>query len=220
LQKFDAEYDYVVVGAGSSGCVIANRLSAQAGIRVLLLEAGPKDSNPWIHIPIGYYKTMYNSRINWGYKTQPDLDGRVFDWHRGKVLGGCSSINGLVYARGQSRDFDHWRQMGCTGWGYDDVLPYFRRAEGTAMDDLDDGFHGTDGPLTVSRAGAHPLCDAYIDAAKQAGIPANADYNGRVQEGAGYFHVTTRNGLRSSAATAYLRPANGRANHDLLFQQL
>ncbi|MBU2865508.1 GMC family oxidoreductase [Pacificibacter marinus] len=215
MQKFDAEYDYVVVGAGSAGCVIANRLSARADIRVLLLEAGPKDSNPWIHIPIGYYKAMYNPKINWGYKTQPDLDGRVFDWHRGKVLGGCSSINGLVYARGQSQDFDHWRQLGCTGWGYDDVLPYFRRAEGTAMDDLDDGFHGTDGPLSVSRASAHPLCDAYIEAAAQAGIRANPDYNGRDQEGAGYFHVTTHKGLRSSAATAYLRPAKGRKNLDI-----
>ncbi|MCL4165337.1 UNVERIFIED_CONTAM: hypothetical protein GTU68_043332, partial [Idotea baltica] len=212
LQKFDAEYDYVVVGAGSAGCVIANRLSARPDIRVLLLEAGPKDSNPWIHIPIGYYRTMDNPRINWGYQTEADVAGRKFDWPRGKVLGGCSSVNGLVYARGQSVDFDQWRQLGCTGWGYGDVLPYFRRAEGAAMDQLDDGYHGTDGPLGVTRASAHPLCDAYIAAAAQAGIPSNPDYNGKEQEGAGYFQVTTRNGWRSSAATAYLRPAKRRRN--------
>ena len=215
MERFDAEYDYVVVGAGSAGCVIANRLSARSEIRVLLLEAGPKDANPWIHIPVGYYRTMDDPRINWGYRTEPDLAGRRFDWPRGKVLGGCSSINGLVYARGQAEDFDHWRQLGCTGWSYDDVLPHFRRAERAAMEGLDDGYHGSDGPLSVTRASAHPLCDAYIEAATQAGIPANRDYNGRSQEGAGYFHVTTRNGWRSSAATAYLRPARRRRNLDI-----
>ena len=212
MLKYDAEYDYVIVGAGSAGCVIANRLSASQDISVLLLEAGPKDNNPWIHIPVGYYRTMDTPRINWGYQTAPDLGGRSFDWPRGKVLGGCSSINGLVYARGQAEDFDHWRQLGCTGWSYDAVLPLFKRAEGASMDQLDDGFHGTDGPLGVSRASAHPLCDAYIQAAEQAGIPSNSDYNGREQEGAGYFHVTTQKGLRSSAATAYLRPVKNRQN--------
>ncbi|MDA8870345.1 GMC family oxidoreductase N-terminal domain-containing protein [Rhizobiaceae bacterium] len=214
MPKFDAEYDYIVLGAGSAGCVVANRLSARSDLRVLLLEAGPKDRNPWIHIPVGYYRTMNDPSINWGYATEatPQTEGRVFDWPRAKVLGGCSSMNGLVYARGQAEDFHHWRQLGCTGWGYDDVLPYFRRAEGAAMDGLDEGYHGTEGPLGVARACAHPLCDAYIEAAGQAGIPANPDYNGETQEGAGYFHVTTRNGWRSSAATAYLRPARGRAN--------
>lgn len=214
MPKFDVEYDYVVIGAGSSGCVIANRLSARADIRVLLLEAGPKDNNPWIHIPVGYYRTMENRRINWGYKTvsSPGTDGRVFDWPRGKVLGGCSSINGLVYARGQADDFDHWRQLGCTGWSYDEVLPYFKRAESASMDALDYGYHGEDGPLGVARAPRHELCDAYIDAAEQAGIPKNPDYNGREQEGAGYFQVTTRDGLRSSAASAYLHPIRARKN--------
>lgn len=215
LQIFDVEYDYVVVGAGSAGCVIANRLSARPDVRVLLLEAGPKDNNPWIHIPIGYYRTMDDSRISWGYQTEPDVAGRRFVWPRGKVLGGCSSVNGLVYVRGQAEDFDRWRQLGCTGWSFDDVLPFFRRAEGAVMDDLDDGFHATDGPLGVTRASAHPLCDAYLEAAQQAGIPANPDYNGRSQEGAGYFHVTTKNGWRSSAATAYLRPVKQRPNLDI-----
>lgn len=209
-----ASFDFIVIGAGSAGCVIANRLSENPGIRVLLLEAGPKDSNPWIHIPIGYYRTMEDRRINWDYRTEPvaGTDGRAFDWPRGKVLGGCSSINGLVYARGQAEDFDHWRQLGNVGWGFDDVLPFFRKAEGASVCDLDEDFHGRSGPLGVSRASRNPLCDAYIAAAEQAGIPGNPDYNGKVQEGAGYFQVTTRNGWRSSAATAYLKPARGRAN--------
>ncbi|MGB7181709.1 MAG: GMC family oxidoreductase N-terminal domain-containing protein, partial [Burkholderiaceae bacterium] len=212
--RFDVEYDFVVVGAGSAGCVLANRLSARSDVNVLLLEAGPADRNPWIHIPIGYYRTMVNPRISWGYDTETveSAGNRTFDWPRGKVVGGCSSVNGLVYARGQSEDFDHWRSLGNTGWGFGDVLPYFMRAEGATINDIDEGFHGRDGPLTISRASRHPLCDAYIQAATQAGIPANSDYNGRVQEGAGYFQVTTRNGLRSSAATAYLNPARKRQN--------
>lgn len=212
--RFDVEYDFVVVGAGSAGCVIANRLSANPNVRVLLLEAGPPDRNPWIHIPIGYYRTMVNPTISWGYTTEAvwSAGDRPFEWPRGKVIGGCSSINGLVYARGQVEDFDHWRELGNTGWGFDDVLPYFVRAEGATISGIDDSLHGHDGPLSISRATSHPLCDAYIQAAAQAGIPANSDYNGRVQEGAGYFQVTTRNGLRSSAATAYLNPARKREN--------
>ncbi|MFK7945459.1 MAG: GMC family oxidoreductase, partial [Paracoccaceae bacterium] len=193
-----AEFDFIVIGAGSAGCVIANRLSERPEHRVLLLEAGPKDSNPWIHVPIGYYRTMEDRRINWDYRTAavPGTEGRTFDWPRGKVLGGCSSINGLVYARGQAEDFDHWRQLGNVGWGFEDVLPYFRKAEGASVDDLDEGFHGRGGPLGVSRASANPLCEAYIAAAEEAGIQRNADYNGKVQEGAGYFQVTTRKGWR------------------------
>ena len=210
----DATYDFIIVGAGSTGCVLANRLSAKPGLRVLLLEAGPRDSNPWIHIPIGYYRTMDDTRINWQYQTEdvPQSAGRRFYWPRGKVLGGCSSINGLVYARGQASDFDHWRQLGNAGWSYADVLPYFRMAEGASINDIDEEFHGRDGPLGVSRASASPLCDAYIAAADEAGIPPNPDYNGREQEGAGYFQVTTRNGWRSSAATAYLKPTRNRPN--------
>lgn len=210
----NATYDFIIIGAGSTGCVLANRLSAKPDLKVLLLEAGPKDRNPWIHIPVGYYRTMDDARINWHYRTEdvPQSAGRHFDWPRGKVLGGCSSINGLVYARGQAEDFDHWRQLGNIGWSFDDVLPYFRRAEGASIDQIDENYHGRNGPLGVSRASANPLCDAYIAAAAEAGIPMNPDYNGATQEGAGYFQVTTRNGVRSSAATAYLKPVRTRSN--------
>jgi choline dehydrogenase len=212
--KFDAEYDFVVVGAGSAGSVLANRLSANPDFNVLLLEAGPTDWNPWIHIPIGYYRTMVNPAISWGYVTEavPSAGNRQFDWPRGKVLGGSSSVNGLVYARGQAEDFEHWRNLGNTGWGYEDVLPYFIRAEGATIGGLDEEFHGREGPLIISRASRHALCDAYIQAATQAGLPPNSDYNGRSQEGAGYFQVTTRHGFRSSAATAYLNPVRKRKN--------
>lgn len=207
-------YDFIIIGAGSTGCVLANRLSANPSLRVLLLEAGPKDRNPWIHIPVGYYRTMDDARINWHYRTEtvPETADRKFEWPRGKVLGGCSSINGLVYARGQAEDFDHWRQLGNVGWSFSDVLPYFRRAEGASIDQIDEEYHGRSGPLGISRASPNPLCDAYIAAAAEAGIPTNPDYNGRSQEGAGYFQVTTRNGWRSSAATAYLKPARSREN--------
>ncbi len=157
---------------------------------------------------------MENPRISWGYTTDAvaSAGGRTFNWPRGKVLGGCSSVNGLVYARGQRQDFDHWHELGNTGWSYEDVLPYFRRSEGATIDNIDEALHGRDGPLGISRASGHPLCDAYIQAAMQAGIPENPDYNGRSQEGAGYFQVTTRNGWRSSAATAYLKPLQNQKN--------
>jgi len=205
-------YDFIVVGAGSAGCVLAHRLSADPRHRVLLLEAGPADRNPWIHIPVGYFRTMYSS-LSWGYQTEPEpgLGGRSVLWPRGKVLGGSSSINGLVYIRGQAEDFDHWRQLGNPGWSFADVLPYFRRAE--HQERGADAFHGAGGPLGVSDLRLkHPICEAFIAAAEAAGIPRNADFNGASQEGVGYFQLTTRDGWRASTAREYLRPVRRRTN--------
>ncbi|MEM9046443.1 MAG: GMC family oxidoreductase N-terminal domain-containing protein [Pseudomonadota bacterium] len=208
----DVSWDFIVVGAGSAGCVLANRLSADPNNRVLLLEAGPKDRNPWIHVPVGYYKTMH-SELSWGYDTEPEpeLDGRRIHWPRGKVLGGSSSINGLVYIRGQQEDYEHWRQLGNTGWGWDDVLPYFKRAEHNERGA--DAWRGTGGPLKVSDIrDRREICDAFIASANAAGVPPNADFNGAVQEGAGYFQTTSVGGLRCSSAVGYLKPARSRAN--------
>jgi choline dehydrogenase len=211
--KSTGTYTYVIVGAGSAGCVLANRLSASGKHTVLLLEAGGRDINPWIHIPIGYAKLFNNKDINWMYQTQPEpqLDGRRVFQPRGKVLGGSSSINGLVYIRGQREDFDLWRQLGNSGWSYDDVLPYFRRAEDQQRGE--DEYHGAGGPLSVSdQSELHPLCDAFIAAGVETGVPRNTDFNGKSQEGIGYFQTTSRNGRRCSAAVAYLNPAKRRAN--------
>ena len=207
-----ASYDFIVVGAGSAGCVLANRLSADPSVQVLLLEAGPRDSSPWIHIPVGYYKGIVNPAIGWGYETDPvpGTHSRRISWPRGKVLGGSSSINGLIYIRGQAQDFDHWRQLGNSGWDWDSVKPYFIRSEG--RDRGADAFHGADGPLGVSDVHRNELCDAYIEAARQAGIPYNDDFNGARQEGVGYFQLTTRRGRRSSTAVSYLKPARKRPN--------
>jgi choline dehydrogenase len=212
-------FDFVIVGGGSAGCVLANRLSAAPGNRVLLLEAGGEDRNPWIHIPIGYGKLFRNTKVNWLYESEPEpeLNGRRILQPRGKVLGGSSSINGLVYIRGQKEDFDHWRQLGNVGWSAEDVLPYFKKAEDQRRGA--DDFHGTGGPLTVSdQCEPHELCDAFIAAAEEAGFPRNDDFNGACQEGAGYFQTTTRRGRRCSAAVAYLRPARQRPNLRVLTQ--
>lgn len=209
----ESQFDYIVVGAGSAGCVLANRLSADPANRVLLLEAGGKDNYPWIHIPVGYFKTMHNPITDWCYRTEPDpgLNGRSLQWPRGKVLGGSSSINGLLYVRGQAEDYDHWRQLGNTGWSFEDVLPYFKKGE--RQERGADEFHGADGPLSVSNMRIRSdLSDAFIKAAEEVGIPRNDDINGPDQEGAGYFQLTTRNGLRCSTAVAYLKPARSRSN--------
>ncbi len=209
----ETEYDYVIVGAGSAGCVLANRLSADSKRRVLLLEAGSRDWNPWIHIPVGYFKTMHNPGTDWCFVTEPDpgLNGRVLQWPRGKVLGGSSSINGLLYIRGQAEDYDHWRQLGNVGWSHSDILPYFKRAENQERGANE--HHGKGGPLSVSNMRIHrEICDAFIDAAANAGIPRNDDFNGPNQEGVGYFQLTARNGFRCSTAVGYLRPARKRPN--------
>jgi choline dehydrogenase len=208
-----ATFDYIIVGAGSAGCVLANRLTASGRHRVLLLEAGGHDRHLWIHIPLGFGKLFNDARVNWLYTSQPEpeLNNRRIIQPRGKVLGGSSSINGLLYIRGQKEDFDHWRQLGNTGWGFSDVLPYFRRAEDQerGADDL----HGVGGPLAVSDVcEPHPLCEAFIEAAEKSGIPRNDDFNGPRQEGAGYFQLTAKNGRRWSTAMGYLRQARRRSN--------
>jgi choline dehydrogenase len=206
-------FDYIIVGAGSAGCVLANRLTASGRYSVLLLEAGGRDRNIWIHIPLGYGKLFDNAKVNWLYASEPEpeLNNRRIIQPRGKVLGGSSSINGLLYVRGQHEDFDHWRQLGNVGWGFADVLPYFKRAEDQERGA--DALHGAGGPLAVSNVSEpHPLCEAFIDAARQAGFPRNDDFNGASQEGAGYFQLTAKNGRRWSTARGYLRPAARRPN--------
>jgi choline dehydrogenase len=217
------EADFIIVGAGSAGCVLADRLSADGKSKVLLLEAGGDDrpthnpgqflSNLMIHVPVGYSQTLKDPKVNWLYATQPDpgTGGRVHIWPRGKVLGGSSSINGLLYVRGQRADYDGWRQLGCEGWGWEDVRPYFLRAE--HQERGADDHHAVGGPLNVSDVTqTHAVSDAVIEACDQAGIPRNADINGEAQEGAGYYQLTVRNGQRCSAAVAYLHGAMRRPN--------
>jgi len=207
------EFDYVIVGAGSAGCVLAHRLSADGKNSVLLLEAGPRDTNLWIHVPLGYGRLFKEKTVNWMYQTEPEpeLDGRRVFQPRGKVLGGSSSINGLLYVRGQHEDYDRWRQHGNQGWGFADVLPYFKKAEDQQRGA--DDFHGVGGPLPVCDLGhPDPLSAAFIAAAAETGLPVNRDFNGASQEGAGFFQTTTRHGRRASAAVAYLRPARRRNN--------
>jgi len=206
----DTIYDYIVVGAGSAGCVLANRLTASGRYRVLLLEAGPRDRDPWIHVPLGYGKLFTKASVNWRYNSEPEpeLNGRQVYSPRGKVLGGSSSINGLVYIRGQREDFDAW---GIPGWGFDDLLPYFKRSEDQSRGA--NAWHGTGGPQAVSDLpDRHEVFDAFIAAGGEVGVPRHDDVNGANQEGAGYYQATTRNGRRSSAATGFLRPAERRSN--------
>jgi choline dehydrogenase len=206
-------FDYIIVGAGSAGCVLANRLTASGRHRVLLIEAGGPDRNIWIHIPLGYGKLFTNPKVNWLYTSEPEpeLNNRRVIQPRGKVLGGSSSINGLLYIRGQAQDYDHWRQLGNAGWSYDDALPYFRRAEHQQRGE--DAYHGVGGPLAVSDVSEpHPLCEAFLAAVEEAGLPRNDDFNGATQEGAGYYQLTARNGRRWSTAVGYLRPARRRPN--------
>jgi len=206
-------HDFIVVGAGSAGCTLAGRLSEDPQTRVLLLEAGPPDSSIWIHLPIGYGKTMWDPKVNWCFETEPDpgMNGRKIYWPRGKTLGGSSSINGLIYIRGQREDYDHWAALGNEGWSYEECLPYFKRAEGNQRGSSE--FHGGEGPLKISDIGAkHELIEAFIEGAKQVGVPRTDDFNGARQEGAGYYQLTTHKGWRCSAAKAYLKPARQRSN--------
>ena len=208
-----ARYDYVIVGAGSAGCVLANRLSADPAIRVLLLEAGGSDLHPYVRAPAGFIKTFQKPRFNWCYTTEPvaGADDRPIYFPRGRVLGGSSAINGSLYVRGQARDFDTWAQLGNPGWSYDEVLPYFRRSEDRSSGA--DAFHGVGGPQHVSDINErHPICEAFIAGAESLGIPRNPDYNGAKQEGVAYYQRTIRNGRRHSAATGYLAPIRRRPN--------
>jgi choline dehydrogenase len=208
-----SEYDFVIVGGGSAGCVLANRLSANPQHRVLLIEAGARDWNPFIHMPAGIAQLVSQRSVNWDYYTEPEtaLGGRKLWWPRGRVLGGSSSINAMCYTRGQREDYDGWAALGCDGWDYASVLPYFRRAEDQARGA--DAYHGTGGPLSVSDLRyTNPLSSVFLEAARAAGLPANDDFNGARQEGVGFYQVTQRDGRRCSAAVAYLRPAAERRN--------
>ena len=205
-------FDYVIAGAGPAGCVLANRLSADSGVSVLLLEAGPKDRHPLLHIPAGYAK-LKPSAYNWGYSTVPqnELNGRELWYPQGRVVGGASSINAMIYTRGANSDYDEWASLGCDTWSYEHVLPFFKKAE--ANNRLANRYHGTDGPLRVSDpVGVQPITRKMVQAVQLLGVPYTADFNGELQEGVGFHQTTTYRGRRASAATCYLKPALGRPN--------
>ena len=208
------QFDYIIVGAGSAGCVLANRLSENGKYSILVLEAGGSDNRFWIQTPIGYGKTFYNPEVNWMYSTEPDpgINHQRSYWPRGKVLGGSSSINAMVYIRGQAEDYDDWRDLGNDGWGWKDVLPYFRKSETNS--DGASKYRGDSGPLYVNNVSDqyHPLCRNFVEAARQVGFNYNPDFNGESQEGVGYYQINTKDGKRMSAARAYLHPASRRRN--------
>ena len=217
MNPLPATFDYIIIGAGSAGCVLANRLSADPKINVLLLEAGGKDRSPLIHIPVGFSKLLNNERLNWCFETEPEkgTGERAIPIPRGKVLGGSSSINGMLYVRGQALDYDIWAQLGNCGWSYQEVLPYFKRSEnfirgGSAL-------RGTGGELNVANMiEQHPLLDAFVDAGEELGFPRNLDYNGEDQEGFGYYQVTQKSGRRHSSAAAFLHPVSHRTNLQII----
>lgn len=215
------EFDYVIVGAGSAGCILANRLSADPSVRVLLLEAGGKDNYIWIHIPVGYLYCFGNPRVDWCYETvsEPGLNGRKLQYPRGKVLGGCSAINGMIYMRGQARDYDHWRQLGNTGWGWEDVLPFFLKHEDQHALEPEEfnGVHARGGEWRVEQPRVRwEILDAWAEAAEQAGIPRIRDFNTGNNEGSCYFHVNQRKGIRWTTAKGFLKPALNRPNLKVL----
>ena len=211
--RLEGDFDYIVVGAGSAGCVMANRLSANSKSRVLLLEAGGKDNWIWFHIPVGYLYAMGNPRADWLFQTEkePGLNGRALNYPRGKVIGGCSAINGMISMRGQAQDYDHWRQLGLTGWGWDDVAPVFKRLDGHFLGDTE--HHGGSGEWRVEQMRVKwDVLDAITKAATEMGVPATQDFNTGDNEGVGYFHVNQKRGLRMSVATAFLKPVLNRPN--------